>query len=324
MPFLGDSGCPDTRFNRCPTGLGPWKSALILPNIGSADAEGGQWQGVALYGPALPAEQPERGASRHRSDMFDPMTREGVDLALPVSGSPRTATSRTGIVLRVFALLFAALTLHACSTLENGEEGDIKSALEKLQPLAEEGDLTAQNKLAIMYEKGQDVEQDYAKAAEWYRKAAEQGDVAAQSKLGLLYSEGQGVAKDLKTAAGWWLKAAEQGLPVAQYRMGVAYAKGAGVKQDYAKASSWWHKGAEQGHAPAKFNLGVTYLKGWSVPQDYVFAHMWFNLAAAQSYSNADKLRNQLAAKMTIEQVAEAQKLARDWTTKFGAKKEKK
>jgi len=49
------------------------------------------------------------------------------------------------------------------------------------------------------------------------------------------------------------------------------------------------------------------------VPQDDVLAYMWFNLAAARGEKYAGDLRDDLAQHMTSEQIAEAQKLARDW-----------
>ena len=58
------------------------------------------------------------------------------------------------------------------------------------------------------------------------------------------------------------------------------------------------------------------YVKGQGVPQDYVIAHMWFNLAAARGKKNAVKARDIVAAQMTPAQIAEAQKLAREWKPK--------
>jgi TPR repeat protein len=55
------------------------------------------------------------------------------------------------------------------------------------------------------------------------------------------------------------------------------------------------------------------YGTGQGVPQDYVKAHMWFNLAAAGGHKNAVKARDMTAARMTAAQIAEAQKLAREW-----------
>jgi TPR repeat protein len=58
------------------------------------------------------------------------------------------------------------------------------------------------------------------------------------------------------------------------------------------------------------------YRTGQGVPQDYVQAHMWANLAAAQNYKNALVTRNLIAKKMSQSQIAEAQRLAREWKPK--------
>ena len=60
------------------------------------------------------------------------------------------------------------------------------------------------------------------------------------------------------------------------------------------------------------------YIKGEGVPQDDVQAHKWFNLAAATSTEKevrdrTVKARDDVAARMTAAQIAEAQKLAREW-----------
>jgi uncharacterized protein len=55
------------------------------------------------------------------------------------------------------------------------------------------------------------------------------------------------------------------------------------------------------------------YAQGHGVPQDDVLAHMWFNLAAAIGEKSAVTDRDKAAAQMTPAQVAEAQKLAREW-----------
>jgi TPR repeat protein len=76
----------------------------------------------------------------------------------------------------------------------------------------------------------------------------------------------------------------------------------------------WYRLAAEQGDVPAKFNLGIMYEMGHGVPRDYVPAHMWFNLAAGQGDEGAAKERDDIAGnKMTSDQIAEAQHLARAW-----------
>ena len=94
------------------------------------------------------------------------------------------------------------------------------------------------------------------------------------------------------------------------------YENGNGVPQDYAEAVKWYRKAADQGYARAQNNLGVMYNRGQGVPQDYVMAHMWFNLAAALGDEKALKTRDALAKNMTSEQIAEAQRLAREWKPK--------
>ncbi len=85
---------------------------------------------------------------------------------------------------------------------------------------------------------------------------------------------------------------------------------------DYATALKEWRTLAEQGDAIAQYNLGLMYANGRGVPRDYVQARMWFNLAAAQDNETARTLRDKLAKKMTPAQLAEAQRLAREWKAK--------
>ena len=69
---------------------------------------------------------------------------------------------------------------------------------------------------------------------------------------------------------------------------------------------------AKQGNADAQYNLALGYAHGNGVIQDMVLAHMWFNIAASNGYEDAKKGIDFLAGQMTSEQIAEAQKLARE------------
>ena len=121
---------------------------------------------------------------------------------------------------------------------------------------------------------------------------------------------------DYATALRLWRPLADQGHADAQNYLGLMYLDGEGVPEDYAAAVSWFRKAAEQGHAIAQTNLGDMYATGRGVAQAYVQAHMWFNLAAAQGDADAIKYRKAAAAKMTPAQIAEAQRLAREWKPK--------
>jgi uncharacterized protein len=82
---------------------------------------------------------------------------------------------------------------------------------------------------------------------------------------------------------------------------------------DRSEALKWLIPIAERGKPRQQNNMGVLYAEGLGVPQDYVQAHMWFNLAAAIGDEVAKKNRDAVSSKMTPAQIAEAQKLAREW-----------
>jgi TPR repeat protein len=63
----------------------------------------------------------------------------------------------------------------------------------------------------------------------------------------------------------------------------------------------------------ALFELGMLYATGRDVAANLVVAHKWFNLAAARGNSSALNYRVEVAREMSFEQIAEAQKLAREW-----------
>jgi hypothetical protein len=164
------------------------------------------------------------------------------------------------------------------------DKGSYEKALEIVRPLAENGDARAQSLLARMFYRGRGVRQDYIEALRWFRLAADQGDAIAQFNLGVIYSEGQGVPQDNAEAANWYRLAADQGNPQAQYNLGLWYAQG-------------------EGGTP-----------------DNVLAYVWFNLAVARfspsdtrARSLAANSRDAIAVNMSSEQIAEAQRLAREW-----------
>jgi clan AA aspartic protease (TIGR02281 family) len=86
------------------------------------------------------------------------------------------------------------------------------------------------------------------------------------------------------------------------------------------EAAKWLRKAADQGAAQAQFNLGGMYLDGQGVPQDYVQAYKWYILASSR-YPPSDEMKRQeavqyrdyIGSRMSPRQIAEAQKLAREW-----------
>ncbi len=86
------------------------------------------------------------------------------------------------------------------------------------------------------------------------------------------------------------------------------------------EAVRWYRKAAKQGNSKAQSNLGLMYSNSEGVPQDYIEAHKWYNLAASRSqgevHENSVHNRDITEKRMTPAQVAEAQKLAREWKPK--------
>ena len=70
---------------------------------------------------------------------------------------------------------------------------------------------------------------------------------------------------------------------------------------------------AQTGAADSLFELGMLYATGLDVEADLVVAHKWFNLAALRGNRAALARRIELAREMSAHQIAQAQKLAREW-----------
>ena len=148
------------------------------------------------------------------------------------------------------------------------------------------------------------------------RKSAEEGDASAQNRLGLLYDEGVGVPQDYRQAKEWYEKAAKQGHAGAQTNLGTLYLQGEGAPQSAQMALFWFSRAAEQGEVLAFTKLGWMYAQGRGVLQDFIQAHKWYNLSAAQGEPRAAEARDALTKQMTPAQIAEAQRLAREWKPK--------
>ena len=158
--------------------------------------------------------------------------------------------------------------------------------------------------------------EDYATALREWRPLADQGDSLAQYNLGLLYRKGRGVPQDDAQARQWYEKAAVQGQAKAQFSLGTLYFNGEGAPKDYRQALRWFRRAADQGEAVAQTKIAIMYDDGEGVPHDIVQAYKWYSLAATNGDKPAAELRDRTAKQMTPAQIAEAQKLAREWKPK--------
>jgi TPR repeat protein len=147
------------------------------------------------------------------------------------------------------------------------------------------------------------------KPIEEVKAKAQAGDAESEVELGLRYLDGKDVPKNQVEAVKWFRKAAEQNFAAAQNRLGVCYGNGEGVAKDQVEAIKWYRKAAKQNLAAAQYNLGMCYHNGEGVAKDWVEAYKWLLLATRQGDEDAKKNITEL----TPEQIAQGQKLARDF-----------
>jgi len=194
-----------------------------------------------------------------------------------------------------------------------GVEKDEIEAVKWYRKAADQNDAEAQANLGFCYDQGEGVVKDAVEAAKWYRKAAEQNYAMAQYNLGQCYRESRGVAKDDREAVKWYRKAADQNNAEAQTVLGMCYLDGKGVVKDQVEGVKWLRKAAEQNQAAGQNNLGYCYVNGEGVVKDYVDGYKWWLLSAAQGNESAKKAVPILENRMSRDQIAEGQKLARNF-----------
>ena len=144
-----------------------------------------------------------------------PCLRRGLAPAQTAATQPRPASLRRRPARAAPDLAYGAF-----------QRGFYLTAFEIAIARAEAGDVAAQTLIAIIYEGGYGVPQDFAKAVEWYRLAADAGDREAQFALGMMYMQGRGVDQNRKRGVDYIEKAANQGQVDAMYNLGLLLMEG--------------------------------------------------------------------------------------------------
>lgn len=113
--------------------------------------------------------------------------------------------------------------------------------------------LTAAQALAGDYEKGVSAFRrgDYAEARVLLKPLAQDGDPYAQFAIAVMYDDGLGLPQNFGRALSWYGKAAQAGLVDAQYMAGRFHGGGRGVKQSPPLAFFWFDLAAAGGHPQA-------------------------------------------------------------------------
>ena len=98
---------------------------------------------------------------------------------------------------------------------------------------------------------------EYKTALERWEPLAKQGDAKCQYNLGLMHNRGEGVPRDDKEAVKWYRLSAQQRIPGAQSNLGLMYEKGLGVKQDYIEAHKWFNLAGMNGNEVGRKNADI-------------------------------------------------------------------
>jgi hypothetical protein len=167
--------------------------------------------------------------------------------------------------------------------------------------------------LGFCYGQGKGVVKDQAEAFSWFRRSAEDGFADGMLWAGHSLRFGIGINKDEAAAVQWLRKAADLDVAGAEFSLGECYALGQGVPKNNNEAAQWYLKAAEQGLSEAQERLGTASALGEGVPRDLVQAYRWLSLAAVRRGEECRKQRDSVEAMMTKEQIAVAERLAREF-----------
>jgi hypothetical protein len=133
---------------------------------------------------------------------------------------------------------------------------------------------------------------------------------------------------------------AEGGDKIAQFNLGLMYENGDEIPQDYSsesplrkmtwlsiralhlkEAEKWYVKSAKKGNSDAMFNLGVMYNNEEAPKDNPYIAYAWWRAAKENGHEQAKINLDILTAKMTKEQIAEAQSLSTEIYKRIEANK---
>ncbi|KAI9272062.1 hypothetical protein EDC94DRAFT_690495 [Helicostylum pulchrum] len=138
--------------------------------------------------------------------------------------------------------------------------------------------------IALHYEYGNVVKQDYKQAMKWYELSCDFGDpVESLFRIGTLHYDGKGVKRDHKMALDYFkdtITYSNHG--EAFFLIGEIYKLGQdGVVQNYRRAYQCYSRAFGYGIVPAGTEIGLFYCKGLGVCPDRGKACEWLSKAAA-------------------------------------------
>ncbi|MET1254460.1 tetratricopeptide repeat protein [Aliikangiella maris] len=178
---------------------------------------------------------------------------------------------------------------------------------------AKQNEPLAQQTMGFLYEEGIFVNQNTRRAAEWYQQSAAQNHYPAMARLANIYYQGKDIPKNLKLALKYAKQAAEANNAFAQYMLGVIYQSD---MQNYQKAQQWFLKSIKNGYADAANALGILYNNGLGQAKDRKRAYYWFKIADERGSKEGLTNRLNIRVDLEHEDILRLEQEAHEWLKK--------
>lgn len=202
-----------------------------------------------------------------------------------------------------------------------GVARDYARAAEHFSRAVSKGYAPAYARLGSLYMRGLGVRQNFRTAFELFNQGAQMGDPLSQLRLGQLAFNGfvspqgeflrrRSSSPNYEMALQLFSQAAAQGDKAAAFKVAQMYEHQLGVAQDPKKASAYYIQSARAGDPRAQLALGRFSEKRGHGP---LHAYAWYSLAIRQGNAMARDYLDALRAKMTPDQVRQAEALLARW-----------
>jgi TPR repeat protein len=164
--------------------------------------------------------------------------------------------------------------------------------------------------VGAMYEKGDDLPQNYSEAAKWYRKAADLSPEAGVNLASMLI-DARGVPQDYGQAMTLCQHAAKQGYAPGQFCVGYLHQRGLGTRANIKEAAKWYELASRRRFRPAMMALADMYWKGEGVAVDRPEAYCLLFLASQKGAPDAKTRAQTLWKEMSKDDVKRLEKKLR-------------
>lgn len=239
------------------------------------------------------------------------MLRDGV-------GMPRDSTEARRLMGEAAAAGVAAAANDVGLMAMRGIGGpvDLDAAHDHFSRAAEQGHAEAMYHLSSVLGSPSFTRRDAIASFAAAHRSALAGHVPAYSRIGFLMLRGEGVTKDAERAVEWLKQGAEKGDRQSTAYLGWALVTGTGIGRNAQTGERLLITAANTGNLWAMGTLSELYRQGTVLSRDYARAYIWATVALGQGSSLATlrTARDELEKQLSPDQIASAQREARQWT----------